>query len=173
MENIEDKFIDLDKKICQPDHEIYAFPGLCFLGESPIWHPEVNAFFWTDIFGKKIFSCKDPYSNLDLQTDLRTYELDTDSIACMGPAHGGKLICGFNTSGVGIIEFDDQDKIKITMFENSNPLEIENNDLRFNDGKVLSDGTFMIGSMHMMPRDKRAEMISSNQKAKGKLFRFE
>ena len=173
MENIQDKFIDLDKKICEPDHEIYAFPGLCFLGESPIWHPEVNAFFWTDILGKKIFSCKDPYSNPDHQTNLRTYELDTDSIACMGPAHGGKLICGFNTSGVGIIEFDDQDKIKITMFENSNPLEIENNDLRFNDGKVLSDGTFMIGSMHMMPRDKRAEMISSNQKAKGKLFRFE
>jgi hypothetical protein len=28
----------------------------------------------------------------------------------MGPVHGGKLICGFNTSGVGIIEFDDGTK---------------------------------------------------------------
>ena len=91
----------------------------------------------------------------------------------MGPVHGGKLICGFNTSGVGIIEFDDQDKIKICLFENGNPLEIENNDLRFNDGKVLSDGTFMLGSMHMISRDKRSEMMESNQKAKGKLFKFE
>jgi sugar lactone lactonase YvrE len=34
----------------------YLFGGLTDLGESPVWHPDMNLFFWTDLKGKKIFS---------------------------------------------------------------------------------------------------------------------
>ena len=72
-------------------------------------------------------------------------------MTCLGPAAGGKLICGFKSTGVGLIEFeviDGKKKIKVSIFENSNPI-VNPKEMRFNDGKVLSDGNFVLGSMNL------------------------
>ena len=72
-------------------------------------------------------------------------------MTCLGPAAGGKLICGFKSTGLGIIEFeilDGKKKAKVSLFENSNPI-VNPTETRFNDGKVLPDGTFVLGSMNL------------------------
>ena len=72
-------------------------------------------------------------------------------MTCLGPAAGGKLICGFKSTGVGMIEFEiieGKKKAKVSLFENSNPI-INLQEMRYNDGKVLSDGTFVLGSMNL------------------------
>ena len=50
-----------------------------------------------------------------------------------------------------MIEFEiieGKKKAKVSLFENSNPI-INPQEMRYNDGKVLSDGTFVLGSMNL------------------------
>ena len=99
------------------------------LGESPIWDPLGEKFYWVDIYDKKIKS----YDN----TSIQTYSIPKMP-TCITLYNRDQLFVAVE-DGLGIYDLRNQSyeyKIKIDAKK-----------VRFNDGKVDRNGVFHIGTM--------------------------
>ena len=119
------------------------------LGESPLWHPLQNKFYWVDIDRCRIYSC-DPQSNAVLSLKINK------PVSAMVPVGNTTMlialqgeIATFNTV-TGRIE---------TLVE----IEKDISDNRCNDGKCDARGRFWIGTMHINALSQRGSLFCLDQ----------
>lgn len=115
------------------------YASSCTLGESPLWHPERNSCFWTDIEGCKLFE-------YNLATGhLKTREFSQRiSLAVQGA--GDNLVLGLQG---GIARYD-LPAGELTWLTD---LGRDWADHRCNDGACDSQGRLWIGTMDMQDQD--------------------
>jgi sugar lactone lactonase YvrE len=102
------------------------------LGESPLWHPQENKLYWTDIFAPAIYSY-DPESK-----KVKTYTMPCKIFAIAYRQKGGLLA----TTEKGI-SFIDIPSGKLTDYVQ---ILDTDSDLNMNDGKCDRQGRFWAGS---------------------------
>jgi len=103
------------------------------LGESPLWHPIENAYYWVDI--EKCQVCR--YYPENEKLDIKS--LDTSVGALAFRKSGGLLLA--TGKGLGFWSFDDP-----TLYIVADPVNKQPG-TRLNDGKVDSLGRFWVGSL--------------------------
>lgn len=108
----------------------------CVLGESPIWHPIRQRFYWVDIVAQKLFSLSEHLS------EFQTWTFK-DKIACIVPSLDGQLLAALSRQ---IIHFnlDTGEVLPLTSSKLIGEQEM------FNDGKVDSKGRFWIGTKDVL-----------------------
>ncbi len=107
------------------------------LGEGALWHPEQNKLYWVDIEGKALHIF-DPATNKDQQFDVGS------RIGTVVPAKGNFALVALQN---GIHKIDTTTG-KLTMITDP----IEEDDIRFNDGKCDPAGRFWVGTMALDTR---------------------
>lgn len=108
----------------------------CFLGEGPLWHPQLNSLFWFDIIGKRLHA-RGPEG-------AREWRFDAHHSAA-GWLDADHLLIASET-GLWRFEIATGSRNLIVPLEADNPLT------RSNDGRADPWGGFWIGTM-----GKRAE----------------
>jgi len=99
------------------------------LGESPLWHPQEQAFYWVDILDNRFFR----YSPKNQQTD--TFDVG-DRVGCLAFHESGNLLLGTSQG----IELWQNGQRQVTRNRAYHP----NN--RLNDGAVDRHGRFWVGA---------------------------
>ena len=112
----------------------YARP--CFLGEGPLWHPQIDTLFWFDIIGKRLFA-RGPEGARDWGFD--------EHHSAAGWLDAEHLLIASET---GLWRFEIASGARSLIV----PLEADNPTTRSNDGRADPWGGFWIGTM-----GKRAE----------------
>lgn len=103
------------------------------LGESPVWNPNDNSLYWTDIQEKKLYS-------FSLSDEIcRQWSLP-ERLGSFSFRKGGGIIGAFET-GFATFNLDSNELNWL-----SRPLELGNG-VRFNDGKTDPFGRFLAGTM--------------------------
>lgn len=117
----------------------------CLLGEGPLWHPDEQRLYWTDIDGKRI------------------YRLDPDSGHVEVACEAGMRVGGITLQPDGAIAlFGDDGKISLLLDDQLHPIlpglpeEMGN---RFNDVFADSVGRVFAGTMSMPDRKGRLYRI--------------
>lgn len=113
------------------------------LGEGALWHPEQHLLYWVDIEGKALH-LYDPASGEDKVWSVGS------RIGTVVPVQGGGALVALQ-SGIHRI---DTDTGKLTFI--TNPIEEE--DIRFNDGKCDPSGRFWVGTMALDTRKGAAAL---------------
>lgn len=116
------------------------------LGESPIWHPSRQQFFWVNIVEGHVYG-------LTSNQRLTQFPLP-DKVGCIVPTHDGHLIAALS-----------RDLVHLNLDSGEVCYLLKNaisSDEMFNDGKVDSQGRFWVAS-----KDKLEET------GKGKLYCFD
>lgn len=104
------------------------------LGETPVWSARENALYWVDVRDPKI-------RRYDAATGaVRSWEMPALVGSC-GLAGDGRLIAALRTA---VVLFDPASGTFDTLGEP----HFDDNDLRFNDGRVDRQGRFWVGSMN-------------------------
>ena len=107
-------------------------PVECSLGEGPLWHPERDELFWTDINGKALFAC-----DAEGGSPRRwAFPEAIGSLALISRAH---LLLASETA---LWRFDVETAEAVKAWDLPN-LE----GVRSNDGRCAPNGDFWIGSM--------------------------
>ncbi len=103
------------------------------LGECPLWHPQRQQLYWTDILARRLYR----YTPVDERLEV----FDTpDRLASFGFVDGSDaLICGF---AQGIARFEPQSGALEWLYRLPDTRE-----LRLNDGRVDRRGRFWVGAM--------------------------
>jgi L-arabinonolactonase len=109
-------------------------------GESPVWVPEEQALYFTDIPGREIHRF-DPASGADDKWPM------PEEVGCFAPRVGGGFVAALR-SGFAFIDLEKGTVDYICDPESDKP---EN---RFNDGRCDRQGRFWAGTMHE-PRTSR------------------
>lgn len=104
---------------------------VCSLGEGPLWHPELEQFFWFDIVEKRLLTQKDGVQDV--------WQFD-EHCSAAGWVDKTTLILASET---GLWRFDIQTGAR----ELVTPLEADNPITRSNDGRADPWGGFWIGTM--------------------------
>jgi sugar lactone lactonase YvrE len=112
----------------------HVLAARCELGEGPLWHPEENALYWTDITGMHLHRW-DPRSD-----EHSVYEVGFQTGSFAFRASGGLLLAA--ADGFAFWQPGDEQLRFITHFP-----EIGQGS-RFNDGKADSAGRFWAGPVH-------------------------
>ncbi|HRK41921.1 MAG TPA: SMP-30/gluconolactonase/LRE family protein [Gemmobacter sp.] len=108
----------------------------CFLGEGPLWHPQIDTLFWFDIIGKRLFA-RGPEGARDWGFD--------EHHSAAGWLDAEHLLIASET---GLWRFEIASGARSLIV----PLEADNPTTRSNDGRADPWGGFWIGTM-----GKRAE----------------
>lgn len=103
-------------------------------GESPYWSVDKLMLYWLDIMSSEVHLF-DPKSKNDF-----VYKLDILPTTLVEKESGGFLVSSVD----GIYQYDEQFSAKSLVL----PLEADNADTRFNDGKADPAGRFWVGSMN-------------------------
>lgn len=103
----------------------------CELGEGPLWHPELNALFWFDVLGQKLF--------MRSTTQFRQW-LFPEIVSAAGWVDRDTLLVAGETT---FWQFD----IATGAHEKHVPLDAHDASTRSNDGRVDPWGGFWIGTM--------------------------
>jgi sugar lactone lactonase YvrE len=103
------------------------------LGEGPIWDTQTDTLVWVDIMGQQVLRYR---PGADRAIALPT-PLDIGSVAVR---RGGGLVAAL-ADGFWLTEPESEDWIRFR------PVEADQPDLRFNDGKCDPAGRFLAGSM--------------------------
>ncbi len=99
-----------------------------FLGEGPLWHPQLKKLFWFDIIGKKLFC-----------DDERQWEFDR-CVSAAGWISDTELLIA---SEIDLFRFDLETATQTQL----HPLEADDTTTRSNDGRADPWGGFWIGTM--------------------------
>ena len=149
---------------------ITEIPVANVLGEGVVWNAEQQAFWWTDIYGKRLYRyC--PTLNGDFDVDCLTYWNMPESVGCFGFVEGSDKLMVASASGIGFWTPDDGicglDSLAVKSSKNgldSLAAKSSKNELdsqivffakpeqdrivnRFNDGKTDPAGRFWAGAM--------------------------
>ncbi len=116
------------------------------LGESPIWHPIRQCFYWVDIVSGRVFS-------LDNNQAIPTITLN-DKVGCIVPTSDGHLLAALSRSLVKI-NLDTKQAMPLTDHLIS---ETE----MFNDGNVDSLGRFWVASKDVYEQTGRGHLYCFN-----------
>ena len=108
----------------------------CFLGEGPLWHPQINTLFWFDIIGKRMLA-RGPQGAQEWRFD--------EHVSAAGWVDGRHLLLASET---GLWRFEIASGARSLIA----PLEAGDARTRSNDGRADPWGGFWIGTM-----GKRAE----------------
>lgn len=103
------------------------------LGEGPIWDLQTGSIVWVDIMGQQVLR----YRPGEERAIALPTPLDVGSVAVR---RGGGLVAAL-ADGFWLTEPDSEDWIR------HRPVEADQPDLRFNDGKCDPSGRFLAGSM--------------------------
>ena len=103
------------------------------LGEGPIWDVQTGSLVWVDIMGQQVLR----YRPGEPRAIALPTPLDVGSVAIR---RGGGLVAAM-ADGFWLTEPDSEDWIRYR------PVEADQPDLRFNDGKCDPSGRFLAGSM--------------------------
>lgn len=103
----------------------------CFLGEGPLWHPEVGQLFWFDILGCRLLSQK---GGVPLQWNFNR------QVSAAAWIDNSRLLIASET---GLTSFDLTTEMETEICD----IERENADTRSNDGRADPWGGFWIGTM--------------------------
>lgn len=106
----------------------------CLLGEGPMWDNRLQKLFWVDIDGRA-FIVLHPITGKVTKTEVGVM------IGAIAPTRSGNLLMALET-GMALYDFGNSKIISLKVLENSNEK------MRYNDGKVGTNGHFWIGSMH-------------------------
>eukprot|EP00357_Protocruzia_adherens_P004387 CAMPEP_0115009468 /NCGR_PEP_ID=MMETSP0216-20121206/22639_1 /TAXON_ID=223996 /ORGANISM="Protocruzia adherens, Strain Boccale" /LENGTH=303 /DNA_ID=CAMNT_0002377299 /DNA_START=169 /DNA_END=1080 /DNA_ORIENTATION=- len=125
---------------------ILAGSPQCKLGEGPIWHPKFNAFYWIDISDEKLLRWDPSTDKTDIfVTDRKYTSLAATSEGLIASCHNF------------LWRLSLPDLAATKLFETS-PLDEEK--VRFNDGKVTPEGKYFVGSIHLKIREKIGSLYS-------------
>lgn len=113
------------------------------LGECPLWHPLEQVLYWVDIAAKRVHRFN-PHTR-----ETRTWAMHTEP-GCIGLAQPGLVVACRD----GFYRLDTQDG-RIWKLA---PAPYDVATMRFNDGKVDSQGRFWAGAMFEPRTDERASM---------------
>ncbi len=116
------------------------------LGECVIWNAERQKLYWTDIYGRRLYSCDEAGSDLEvreLPDLLGSFALDPD----------GNLLAAFS-KGLFRYQLDTGRLDRLTHFEP----EVERT--RLNDGRCDRAGRFVVGGCHQGFYDPVSSVIS-------------
>lgn len=103
----------------------------CFLGEGPLWHPDIETLFWFDIINKKLLSRgPDGAGEWSFQ----------ECHSAAGVIDAGTLMIASET---GLWRFDLSSGAQDLIV----PLEADRTETRSNDGRTDPHGGFWIGTM--------------------------
>ncbi len=102
------------------------------LGESPLWHPVVKAFFWVDIKGQLILRLNEALN------EHHAYPVD-DQVGCIVPTTDGHLLAALAKKIVKV----NVDTGELVLLHDAKELSDEE---MFNDGKVDATGRFWVAS---------------------------
>lgn len=121
-----------------PDIAVLDTP-VSLLGESPLWHPEEQRLYWTDIPGRTVH-CHDPHTGHN-----RNWNFDTE-VGSLAPMREGGLVLARRD---GLWRFDPATAKEDLLV--GPPYDMGHE--RFNDGKCDSHGRFWISTLYE-PRDR-------------------
>jgi len=116
------------------------------LGECVVWNPERQRLYWTDIYGRRLYSCAEDGSDVELRELpdlLGSFALDPD----------GNLLAAFS-KGLFRYQLDTGRLDRLTHFEP----ELERT--RLNDGRCDRAGRFVVGGCHQGFYDPVSSVIS-------------
>ena len=104
------------------------------VGEGPIWHPEDQVLYWTDIQGGKFWKY-DPETGENLQI------------------HNGDFICGISVNEMGGLTLGTWEGVKLWKSDNDwrwiHHGDVEGKPTKLNDVIAGPDGSFYAGSAHV------------------------
>ena len=118
------------------------------LGEGALWHPEEQVLYWVDIEGRKLHIF-DPATGEDRELPVG------DRIGTVVPVAGGGALVALQN---GIHRIDTKTG-KLTKLA----APIEEDDIRFNDGKCDPAGRFWVGTMALDTREGAAVLYRMDQ----------
>jgi D-xylonolactonase len=110
------------------------------LGEGPLWVPRARRLIWTDILERCLYSL-DPRTGRQVRHELSSY------VACMGECDSGELIAA---GGLGWLLLGFEQGVARAQPIAGVPFDAAS--VRFNDGKIGSDGAFWAGTMDLNAR---------------------
>ena len=123
----------------------YLHDGKDSLGEGPVWHPAEQKFYWTDIWGSKLWSLELPADGSN-PTDQNITEFKLENrVSGMAPWEDGGFVCSFVHKGFGTLKIADG-KVEETILGVA-PNITESNGIVFNDAKCSPDGRFFAGQL--------------------------
>ena len=76
------------------------------LGEAVVWSAEQQAFWWTDIYGKRLYRYR-PTLNGEFDVDCLTYWHMSEPVGCFGFVEGSDKLMVASVSGIGFWTPDD------------------------------------------------------------------
>lgn len=103
----------------------------CFLGEGPLWHPELKQLFWFDIINAKLYS---------LAGDTASSWCFDQMVSAAGWVSKDELLIASETSLFRFNILTGEETLVV-------PLEADNTVTRSNDGRADPWGGFWIGTM--------------------------
>ncbi|MFY0681685.1 MAG: SMP-30/gluconolactonase/LRE family protein [Thalassovita sp.] len=115
-------------------------------GEGVLWNPHDGCVWWTDIFGKQIWTF-DPKANTS-----KSYPF-AERVCCFAPCENGQLIIAF-ADRVSIYDLDTAREEKVCDFEADTP------NTRLNDGRTDRQGRFIVGGMDEVSGKPVSSVIS-------------
>lgn len=110
----------------------------CTVGESPVWNPAQNAWYWVDIPARRIW-------RLDAGSGATRRWRTSEMAACIAFAADGAIIAGMET-GVFRLELGTGEFAEAMPL--ASPPELQQG-MRFNDGRCDRQGRFWAGTMVM------------------------
>jgi sugar lactone lactonase YvrE len=119
-----------------PEPTIERIDVQCAVGESPFWHAGEQAWYWTDIPGRRIW-------RLDYASRALHHWTTAEMAACIAPRTGGGLVAGMET---GIFALDLLPGGGVHAQRLAAPAELAPG-MRFNDGRCDRQGRFWAGTM--------------------------
>jgi sugar lactone lactonase YvrE len=127
-------------------NEVYcALQAHALVGECPRWHPTEQVLYWVDIYEPSL-------NRLDTNTGESRKWLMPERIGCFGFRRDGGIIAGMQ-SGIFMIDLHPELRLsRVFDFEVNNP------EIRFNDGRVDPRGRFWAGS-NIESMDKRVNSL--------------
>jgi L-arabinonolactonase len=133
------------------EHVEHLIAANCELGEGPVWHPEEQVLYWTDILNERIHRYN-PASG-----EQAVFEVGLP-VGCFGFREAGGFVMG---AGRVLAFWDPNMGMEVIQtFE-----EIESGE-RFNDGKVDPQGRFWAGWMSKQRKQARLYRLDAQGQVK-------
>jgi len=131
----------------RPEIERVDAPA-CQVGESPVWHAQECAWYWTDIPARTVW-------RLDAASGTTASRSTSEMVACMAPRADGGLVAGMET-GIFRLDLLPDGKVRTERLGAPPPNELGAG-MRFNDGRCDRQGRFWSGTMFMDMGAARAD----------------
>ena len=121
------------------------YPGIdmvaelrCKVGESPLWNPQQQAWYWVDIPARHIW-------RLDANSGALRHWQTSEMVACIALAPDFSLIAGMES---GLFRLQLGPDLPAIEHKLASPPDLKLG-MRFNDGRCDRQGRFWAGTMHM------------------------